>query len=305
MPKTPIDIQRHTAEEAIHPSGIEIFSFDILYRHEVAKQMIFTDHRSSFYHIFRCSPYCKNTCTHYVEDKEVVFNNSLLFINRDISHKYPMQMCDGFIVLFTDTFFASTYEKIDFLSHNTTLFKNDYTLIPMQSAQCTTIVDLYLTLMKQRQPQDKTETANTIILRNLLHNLLMTIERECRARIPRISSLQDDEYYMQQFKTLLDEHYQTHKQVSFYATELRISEKRLSQIVYAKRGMSAKAFINEKMLTTAIFLLQNTTLNQAEIAQKLGLDAIYFLKFFSKHTGMTPARYRQQQEEETTSISAT
>ncbi len=298
MPKTPTDIQRYTPEEIVHPSGIEIFSFDALYHLQEAETVIYADHRTSFYHIFRCSLHCKNPCAHYVEDKEVVFNNSLLFLNRDVSHRYPKRdACDGTIILFTDTFFASTYEKMEFLSHST-LFKSNYTLIPMQSSHYTTIVDLYFSLMQQLQPNDKTQTANTVIVRNLLHNLLMTIERECRLRAPRLS-LSNDEQYMQQFKTLLDKHYETNKQVSFYALELGISEKKLSQVVHASRGISAKAYINEKMLSTAIFLLQNTTLNQAEIAQKLGLDAIYFLKFFHKHTGMTPSKYRQQEEETT------
>jgi len=41
--------------------------------------------------------------------------------------------------------------------------------------------------------------------------------------------------------------------------------------------------------------LKNTTLNQGEIAYRLGLDFTYFIKFFRKHTGYTPAKYRQKE----------
>ncbi len=140
MPNTPIDMHRYAPEETIHPSGIEILSFATLYHNQAEEKMIFIDHRTSFYHIFRCSLQCTNPCSHYIENKEVIFNNSLLFLNRDVSHRYLEQVgCNGMIILFSDTFFASTYEKMEFLSLST-LFKSSYTLIPMHSAHYTSIV---------------------------------------------------------------------------------------------------------------------------------------------------------------------
>jgi len=198
------------------------------------------------------------------------------------------------MVLFTDTFLVRTPEKADFLN-NCTLFQSNYAIIPMQSEEFITAVDTYFSLMRNLRPEGKLKTAETGVLRNWLYILLMIIERQYRLRNTKFVASINNKDYMQQFKTLLDTHYQTQKQLVFYAKKLRISERKLSEIVYAAYGFSAKTYINEKILLEAILLLKNTTLNQGEIAHSLGLDFTYFIKFFRKHTGLTPAKYRQKE----------
>jgi AraC-like DNA-binding protein len=140
-----------------------------------------------------------------------------------------------------------------------------------------------------------TET-ELILLRNWLHNLLITLEREYLSRQQRFGFPTGQncthEEEVRQFKILLDMHYRKQKQVGFYAKELGISEKKLAEAVSSVYGISVKKYINEKILTEAIRLLENTTLSQGEIALELGFDFTYFIKFFRKHTGMTPAKYR-------------
>jgi AraC-like DNA-binding protein len=74
-----------------------------------------------------------------------------------------------------------------------------------------------------------------------------------------------------------------------------MTEKMLSRIVSGLYGISAKEYINEKLLREAVRLLKNTTLNQSEIACELGFDFSWFVKFFRKNMGITPAKYRQQE----------
>jgi len=291
-PSLPTYIPRHNTEDVLHASGIEVNSFEELYAQAIAPSTIYNYHRVSFYHIFRLTG---TGNAHFIENKKITLNNDcLLIINRDILQKYSKRKCTGKMVLFTDTFIGRTPEKADFLN-NCMLFQNSYVIIPLQSDKFTADVDTCFAQMKGLHPESELKTAETGVLRNWLYVLLMLIERQYRLRNMKLIASSNNNDYMQQFKQMLDTHYATQKQLGFYAGKLSISEKKLSQIVHAAYGFSAKTYINEKILLEAILLLKNTTLNQGEIANKLGLDFTYFVKFFRKHTGLTPAKYRQRE----------
>jgi AraC-like DNA-binding protein len=219
-------------------------------------------------------------------------NNCLLIVNKDILQRFSTQDCTGDMILFSVDFFGSTLEKINFINQSL-LFQSDYAIIHPRSRKFVKQVELYFSLMKIQT--DKGQETKLALLRNCLHNLLMIIEREYRIQKKRFDSV-GNQTYIQQFRALLDQHYLTEKRVYFYAEKLNISEKKLTQIVSSVHGVSAKEYISEKVLTEAIRLLKNTTLNQGEIADLLGLDFTYFIKFFRKHIGMSPAKYRKKLE---------
>lgn len=97
---------------------------------------------------------------------------------------------------------------------------------------------------------------------------------------------------MKQFKTLINKHYKTEKQIEFYANTIGLTTKKLSSLVYSRHGYSAKQYINEKILREACWQLKFTTLTLGEIADNLGFDPVYFVKFFQRKTNTTPAKYR-------------
>jgi AraC-like DNA-binding protein len=289
--KAHIDIPRHTTGEVLDPSGIEVISFEELYLQKIAQETIYDDHRASFYHIFR---YGDSGGEHYIQGQRIKMKkNSLLIVNKDIWQRYSEYKCTGDIVLFSTASLGFTQEKNNFL-RRCTVFRNDYAIISPRSEDFIATIDMYFSLMKIRTGKFQ-ETA-MLVLHNWVYKLLMTIEREYRLQERRLVSIADTGTYVQQFRALLEMNYQTQKQLHFYAEKLDISEKKLSRIVFAVHGISAKEYINEKVLTEAIRLLKNTTLNQGEIADELGLDFSYFVRFFRKHLGVTPAKYRQQDE---------
>jgi AraC-like DNA-binding protein len=231
-----------------------------------------------------------------VENKKIKLDdNDLLIINKDILQKYSVCKSMGDIILFSPVFLGSTQEKIDFLNH-CALFQNDYAVIRARSESFAASVEFYFSSMKAQI--DKGQKNHLSLLRNWLHNLLMTIEREyCFQKQFYHWDDPNNIHEIQQFRILLDMHYYEQKQVRFYAEKLDISERKLSRIVYTVHGISAKEYISEKVLSEAVRLMKNTTLTQGEIADKLGLDFTYFVKFFRKYYGITPAKYRRQEED--------
>lgn len=284
-----INTPRHSSDNVLHPPGIEVNSFEELYRQKIAKKTIYDYHRASFYHIFR---YKGDENYHYIKNKKVkLAHGSLLIVNRDILQRYSKHKCNGDMVLFSFKFFTRTKEKLDFMAQSK-LLRNDYIIIPPSSERFLSSVGLYFNLMKTQLKKKEIRQTDIVLLRNWLHNLLIVIEREYQLQEQQISPIIGSHDYMGEFKDLLNIHYRTEKTVHFYAEKLHLYDKKLSQIVFAEHGFSAKEYINEKILSEAVRLLDNTSFNQGEIATELGLDLTYFIKFFRRHVGITPAKYR-------------
>ena len=107
-------------------------------------------------------------------------------------------------------------------------------------------------------------------------------------------SLQPHNLY-NQFMTLLSGHYTTAHDVSFYATQLSISTRYLSQITNTVCGRSPKQVIDDYLLQECEQLLSTTSLTIQQISQQLGFTSqIAFAKFFKARKGYSPTAYRDR-----------
>lgn len=96
------------------------------------------------------------------------------------------------------------------------------------------------------------------------------------------------------FRKLVATHFPEHKEVAYYAAQLNITPKYLSEILQTELGKSAKAFIDEYVIMEAKSLLKQTTLSIQEICYWLGYeDASHFTKSFKKLANVTPSEYRR------------
>ncbi len=95
------------------------------------------------------------------------------------------------------------------------------------------------------------------------------------------------------FSHLLHTHYQSEKDVTFYADKLNLSAKNLSEILKKETGHSAKPIIDEFIIFEAKSLLKQTQMSIKEVVYWLGYeDPSYFTKFFKTKVGVTPLEYR-------------
>ena len=99
---------------------------------------------------------------------------------------------------------------------------------------------------------------------------------------------------MKGFADLLAEHVRTETTVDFYAEKLCISKQYLSLIVKEKTHVSVGKIISIMRIEEASRLLRNPELTLQQVAEELSFaDQSSFGKFFKKHSGMTPLKYRQ------------
>ena len=110
----------------------------------------------------------------------------------------------------------------------------------------------------------------------------------------RHSGMKRSDGIMKAFADLLAEHVKKETSVEFYAEKLCISKQYLSLIVKEKTQFSVGKIISIMRVEEASRLLRDPELTLQQIAEELAFaDQSSFGKFFRKHSGMTPMRYRQ------------
>lgn len=96
------------------------------------------------------------------------------------------------------------------------------------------------------------------------------------------------------FKQLAYQSYVTHKDVGFYAKEIRVSNNYLNRCVKSTFGKTVKEVIIEICILQSQLLLQDVTKDISEVASELNFeDPSYWGRLFKKVTGQTPTEYKK------------
>jgi AraC family transcriptional activator of pobA len=133
------------------------------------------------------------------------------------------------------------------------------------------------------------------MLESLASQLLVTLCR-CRADTERDRTEPrqlKSESRVSRFYGLVEEYYRSGRPVAAYAARLGISSVQLNRSLQTSVGKSALAVIHDRLILEAKRNLLYTGLSVSGIAELLGFeDAAYFSRFFSRHVGRSPRRFR-------------
>ncbi|MBE0538264.1 MAG: helix-turn-helix domain-containing protein [Ignavibacterium sp.] len=106
-----------------------------------------------------------------------------------------------------------------------------------------------------------------------------------------ISAFQQDR--LEEFTELLDAHISKNKQPAEYAKMLNLTPYQLNKITKTALGKTSSEFINEQIILESKRYLLSTSNQIKEIAYHMGYeDTSYFIRFFKKHTGLSPEAFR-------------
>lgn len=109
----------------------------------------------------------------------------------------------------------------------------------------------------------------------------------------RNSEMKRADGILKEFAELLATHIHTETSVAFYAEKLCISKQYLSVIVKEKMHVTAGTVISSMRTEIAARLLRDPELTIQQVAEKMSFsDQSSFGKFFKKHTGLSPLKYR-------------
>ncbi len=108
------------------------------------------------------------------------------------------------------------------------------------------------------------------------------------------SEMKRSDSILKGFAELLSQHIVKETSLDFYAEKLCISKQYLSLIVKEKTRVTAGTIIAVMRTETASRLLRDPELTIQQVAAMLSFaDQSSFGKFFKKHTGVSPMKYRQ------------
>ncbi|MDE6397167.1 MAG: helix-turn-helix domain-containing protein, partial [Muribaculaceae bacterium] len=101
-------------------------------------------------------------------------------------------------------------------------------------------------------------------------------------------------YITAQFFTLIEGgRPKTHREVSYYADQLNVTPKYLSDTIKRVTGTSVSSHINNAATAIALEYLKDSTMSVSQIADEMNFSSLsYFSRFCMKHIGMSPAKFR-------------
>ena len=135
------------------------------------------------------------------------------------------------------------------------------------------------------------------IFKNCLQSFLMEIYDKTKAHFlhRNTSNTTRQEELLEKFIALVFQHSNTHREMQFYADQMCITTRYLSSIVQNLTGHSPKELIDVRCIQEIKMQLRTTNKSMQEIAFQLNFpDQPFFTRYFKKHTGMTPAMYREE-----------
>lgn len=222
--------------------------------------------------------------------------NGILMIPPNAIRQFPEIPPDCRVagLVFTSNFLSQAgmnmkhIEMLDFFSSNNG---------PYLEAAPTDINRLLLLLQVLQQ---KSETNTTAFPDNeVIYHCFLAFLYEMGAIHTKYNShgkitLSRKEAITMRFSKLLVDHFKEERSVLFYAEQLTVTPRYLTQTVKEVTGKSAGGLIDEMVILEAKALLNNLSMSIAQVAEKLYFsDQFFFSKYFKRHTGLTPSEYRK------------
>jgi len=155
----------------------------------------------------------------------------------------------------------------------------------------------FLTVLQQAHLMERELRANgpgmELVLQSSVSIVLVELWRLSGAEI--IKPLPLPRNLVHEFLSLLGVHMRDHWSVAEYARQMGISRDRLTAILRRASGETPLALIHKKLIAEAKTLLVSSSQQVAEVAFSLGFnDPAYFNRFFQRHVGVTPSKYRKE-----------
>ena len=253
-------------------------------------------HIHSFYQIIW---FKKGAGKHFVDFKQYdVFENAIFFIGKNQVHYFDENMdYDGILIHFSELFLGPNESSIDYLMKYS-LFNNPY-----QMASCCIGQGIENTLsgyIDQIYAELATEEdfARDELLRTYLKAFLIQVQRrkndfeQANGKMPFMPDEKREQLI--RFVNLVDGNFNKGFAVAEYAQLLHISPRTLSDLTAQTLNKTPLTVIQERIILEAQRLLLHSGLNVNQIGYRLWFDdPSYFVKYFKKHTKISPSEFRR------------
>jgi AraC family transcriptional regulator, transcriptional activator of pobA len=219
--------------------------------------------------------------------------DSLLFINPHVILK-PCETVGGQLMHFNRDFYCVEIHDhevaCDGILYNNVFEIPFISLNEQQSAEIQKIIS-------DIQAELKNEDSGTEeMLRTLLKLIILKSTRIWKQQHQLADNVQQaDVQFLRKFSKLVEQHFKTLHTVADYADLLCVTPKNLSKKINLVSKETPNDIIKNRIILESKRLLAHTKMNVKEIAYTLNYDDdAYFVRFFTKHTGISPTSFRKQ-----------
>lgn len=267
-------------------------NFDIrpIRRHIDAEAINEVPHRHSFQELLWIR---SGSGKHRIDDTELDIEPRTFYLITKGQIHYFIKGVDleGYILRFSDDFLPHDITTAGW-DYRMTLFSH-FSLNQTLSPDENDIETFQLVMDNMWREIQSNSFGKHHVLQHLLSILIILLER-ARLKNPQTEATQDPNLSIfQAFITALEDNFRQEHSVSFYAEQIHMTSRQLSDIVKTCTGKTAKTLILERIILEAKRHLQHTNASIKEIAFALGFkDSSYFSKVFKQMTGVSPNQYQ-------------
>lgn len=219
--------------------------------------------------------------------------DSLLFINPKVVIN-PLETTAGMLLHFNRDFYCIEIHDQE-VACDGILYNNVFEIpfISLNESQSDHIQKIILEIQEEMKNEDSSTEEMLRILLKLI--ILKSIRIWKQQHQLEQDDQQNDVQFLRKFSKLVESHYKTHHTVADYAELLFITPKNLSKKIALLSKTTPNNIIKERIILESKRLLAHTTMSVKEIAYSLNYeDDAYFVRFFTKNTGLSPLSFRKQ-----------
>lgn len=199
--------------------------------------------------------------------------------------------CRGIALLISKDFFHEIIGGIHELS-SLFIFSRNHPVCPLLPQEVDTIIDYFQLLQKKIADQQHHFRRDTVrmLITTMVYDLSNIIYRMQQGSSPR--QLRAEAIFTD-FIALVEAHFRKERRVGWYAQQLCITPKYLSEIVKLVSHLSPNDWIDNYVTLEIKLQLKNSNKSIKEISHEMNFpNQSFFGKFFKEHVGMSPSAYR-------------
>lgn len=231
--------------------------------------------------------YCLDTTAH------TVLPNDLLIINEgQMIDNYALSPdFSGIAIMMSKNFFHEIIKGIHELSA-LFLFSRTHPVFNLSDGDISNI-STYLKMLKIKL-NDTENHFRTDVVRSLIQTMIYDVSNVIY-QMQTTNRLQTRaEAIFAQFLKLVEENFRSKRKVGWYADQLCITPKYLSETVKHVSRRTPNEWIDNYVILEIRVLLKNSAMSIKEIAECLHFPNQSFLgKYFKEHVGVSPSQYRK------------
>lgn len=264
---------------------------DLYHRRKILDHDPEQPHRVAFHALIYIE---KGVGSHFIDFTHRRFEDgTFIFVRQNQVHAFDLtSQPQGKAILFTKDFVEDIQKsmRMPVFSplHLTSAYSPVFTPSPTLQVSCKNLLSEIINEIERKKSDP-----DPLILMLLFSSLLLMIKREkAKPETQLLSQNQSDK--LSQFITLLEQQFTQTRNASDYADQLHITYKTLNHICKLATKKTAKQLIDAYTILESKRRLALEKKSIQQVADTLGFDeATNFVKYFKKHTLVTPSDFRQ------------